>query len=209
MLHTQTVESATLDVLRKLMSIPELSEFSLAGGTALSLYYGHRISVDLDLFSTTDFDNETLAELVSSHFPQYQYRSTLNPIGLFGFIDHIKVDFVKYHHHPLIQPLLLIEGIRLFSVEDIIAMKINAIMRRAVKKDFWDIAELLEHYTVDQMIKFYQQKYPSQVLLIAIPQAMVYFNDSEDSEDPVSLKGQTWDSVKKSIQQKVNDFLQP
>lgn len=87
------------------------------------------------------------------------------------------------------------------------AMKIAAIMKRGVKKDFWDIAELLHHYSVENFISFYTKKYPSQQLLISVPFALTYFIDAEESEDPVSLKGQTWKSVKKFIQQHVNDFL--
>ena len=99
------------------------------------------------------------------------------------------------------------DGIRLFSKPDIMAMKIAAILRRAVKKDFWDIAELLQHYSVEEFIRFYTIKYPNQQLLISIPHALTYFIDAEESEEPVSLKGQTWKSVKKLIQQKVNDYL--
>ena len=60
MLHRSTVESSTLDLLKELLAIPELKDFYLVGGTALSLKYGHRISVDLDLFSIKDFDKEYL-----------------------------------------------------------------------------------------------------------------------------------------------------
>ena len=93
------------------------------------------------------------------------------------------------------------------SAKDIIAMKINAILKRAVKKDFWDIAELLKHYSIEDFISFYENKYPSQQLLISIPQAIIYFDDAEEGPDPISLKGQTWQSVKKVIQQKVSEFL--
>jgi hypothetical protein len=34
-----------------------------------------------------------------------------------------------------------------------------------------------------------------------------YFHDAEESEEPISLKGQTWEKVKEFIQQKVSDFL--
>ena len=87
------------------------------------------------------------------------------------------------------------------------AMKIAAIMKRGVKKDFWDIAELLKHYSVDDFIRLYTKKYPSQQLLVSVPFALTYFIDAEESEEPVSLRGQTWEQVKKSIQQKVNEFL--
>ena len=81
-------------------------------------------------------------------------------------------------------------------------------MKRAVKKDFWDIAELLNYYTVENLVQHYTKKYPSQQLLISVPYALTYFIDAEESETPVSLKDQTWETVKKFIQQKVNDYLQ-
>ncbi len=45
------------------------------------------------------------------------------------------------------------------------------------------------------------------MLLISIPAALTYFEDAEESEDPVSLKGQSWEGVKKVIQQKVSEYL--
>ena len=87
------------------------------------------------------------------------------------------------------------------------AMKIAAIMKRVVKKDFWDIAELLNHYTVEEFISYYTKKYPSQQLLVSVPFALTYFIDTEESEDPISIKGQTWKTVKKSIQKKVSEYL--
>ncbi|MCY7422803.1 MAG: nucleotidyl transferase AbiEii/AbiGii toxin family protein [Chitinophagaceae bacterium] len=207
MLQLSTVQPNALDILKKMMLIPELQDFSLVGGTALALYFGHRLSIDLDLFSTTEFKNETIVAPLSKNFTGFTYRNTNNPIGLFGYIDDVKVDFVKHHYHPLIERVQEIDGVRMFSVPDLMAMKIAAIMKRGVKKDFWDIAELLKQYTVEDFIKFYTQKYPSQQLLVSVPFALTYFIDAEESEAPVSLKGQTWNGVKKFIQQKVNDYL--
>lgn len=207
MLQYSTVEPHALDILKALMHIPELENFFLVGGTALSLLYGHRKSADIDLFSTANFSNDDIIPPLEQHFPGFSYRNTHNPIGLFGTIDGIKTDFVKHHYHPVISDPELIDGIRFFSVPDIMAMKIAAIMKRGVKKDFWDIAELLQYYTVDNFIRYYTTKYPSQQLLISVPFALTYFDDAEHSEEPISLKGQTWTSVKKFIQQKVNDFL--
>lgn len=95
----------------------------------------------------------------------------------------------------------------MLSAEDIAAMKINAILGRAQKKDFWDIHELLHHFTLSEIIGFYQQKFPEQILLISIPQALVYFEEAEASVDPVCLKGYSWESVKKSIQRAVGEYL--
>lgn len=208
MLYQGTVQPRVLDVLRILMETRELDSFYLVGGTALSLYFGHRLSVDLDLFSIADFNNEAIIVPVEKKFPGFTYRNIHNPIGIFAFIDDIKVDFIKHHNHPMIAAPLIEDGIRLAGIPDLIAMKIAAIMKRAVKKDFWDIAELLNYYTVENLVQHYTKKYPSQQLLISVPYALTYFIDAEESETPVSLKGQTWETVKKFIQQKVNDYLQ-
>ena len=82
MLYYGTVKSATLDILKKLMNLSELSDFSLAGGTALALRYGHRISVDLDLFSAVDFDSDQIINVLSKEFPTLKIHST-NNIGIF------------------------------------------------------------------------------------------------------------------------------
>jgi hypothetical protein len=95
----------------------------------------------------------------------------------------------------------------MFSIEDMITMKVQAILGRGRKKDFWDIAELLHYYSIDEFTNGHKEKYSSQNLLITVPQALTYFSDAEESEDPISLKKQTWDSVKRFISAKVNDYL--
>ena len=54
MLHTETVLAGTLDLLRNIQSIPNMSSLRLVGGTALALHLGHRKSIDLDLFGQFD-----------------------------------------------------------------------------------------------------------------------------------------------------------
>ena len=86
-------------------------------------------------------------------------------------------------------------------------MKINAILGRGKKKDFWDLYELLQRFSLDDIISFHKQKFPRQMLLISVLQAITYFADADESEDPISLKGQTWESVKKFIHKKVTNYL--
>jgi len=116
------------------------------------------------------------------------------------------IDLVHYPH-PMIYPVELRDTIRIYDDRDLIAMKLQTILSRGQKKDFWDIAELMHFYDLSQMIDFHKAKYPNQMLLISIPQALVYFNDAEDSDEPVSLKGQTWRDVKEVIKDKVREFL--
>jgi len=190
------------------MTIPELADFSLVGGTALSLRYGHRKSVDLDLFASSEFDVNKVIAALERTFPAIYRHISTNSIGIFGYIENVKIDLVKYHFHPVIAPVIVEDDIRFLSNEDIMAMKINAILRRGVKKDFWDIAELLEHYTMDELIDNYIKKYPNQMLLISIPRALIYFDDADNSDEPISFKGQTWEKIKDIIKEKVREFLQ-
>ena len=207
MLQTQTVEPGTFSLFKRLMNVPELSGFDLVGGTALSLLYGHRKSVDLDLFSPIPFENQTIIEGLENEFGEsFDRDKRPSKFGIFCYLDKVKVDIVR-NPHPLIGDRQNIEGIRMFSVQDLMAMKIQAILGRGQKKDFWDIAELLHHYSVEDFIRAHQQKYPSQQLLISIPQCLTYFGDADETEVPTCLKGQTWDDIKSIISKKVREFL--
>ena len=207
MLQTQTIEPRALSILEKLMGLSSLQNFYLVGGTALALKYGHRLSVDLDLFGNKDFNKEfILSQLTETFGEQLMYENTRAQWAIFCYIQNVKVDIVEYKHNQIADAEIL-GNLRLYNSLDIMAMKVNAILGRGKKKDFWDIAELLQHYTIAECIEAHSKKYPGQQILISIPNALTYFVDADESEEPLSLKGQTWATVKKSIQQKVNEYL--
>ena len=207
MLHIETVEPRTLSLLNELMALPSLHSFSLVGGTALALRYGHRSSEDLDLFFHQKFDQLLVINSLETTFTdRFAYKQQQTQFGIFCFIDDIKVDIVHFPHLP-ISAIEVVDGIRFYSNADIAAMKIQAILGRGKKKDFWDLFELLQHYSLQQIIDWHKQKYPSQMLAISIPHALTYFVDADDSETPVSFKKQTWESVKKGISNAVSDYL--
>jgi predicted nucleotidyltransferase component of viral defense system len=193
--------------LKKLMDLPSLQPFSLVGGTALALRYGHRSSVDLDLFFHEKFNHPQIIEELETTFRQrFVYKQQQTQFGLFCFVNDIKVDIVHFPHQP-IAPIDEEDKIRMYSNADISAMKIQAILGRGKKKDFWDLLELLQHYSLQQLIDWHKLKYPSQMLAISIPHAITYFADAEESETPVSYKGQTWEQIKKGISKAVSDYL--
>ena len=189
------------------MELPSLQPFSLVGGTALALNYGHRSSIDLDLFYHKDFDRFNIErELRNTFGKDFIFEGGHKQLGIFCFIRKIKVDIVKYPHLP-IGVGEIVSGIRMYGSDDIAAMKIQAILGRARKKDFWDLHELLNHFSLQQIMDWHKLKYPTQMLAISIPNAITYFTEAEDSETPVSFKGQTWSKVKKDISEKVSDYL--
>jgi predicted nucleotidyltransferase component of viral defense system len=189
------------------MEIPSLKPFSLVGGTALALRYGHRSSEDLDLFCHEKFDHSLIVQDLQIAFEKrFVYKQEHTTFGIFCFIDEIKVDIVYYPHQPVF-PYITEKNIRFYSDPDIAAMKIQAILGRGKKKDFWDLQELLKHYSLQQIMDWHKQKYPSQMLAISIPHAITYFVDAHESDPPVSFKKQTWESVKKDISRAVSDYL--
>ncbi|MCF6296759.1 MAG: nucleotidyl transferase AbiEii/AbiGii toxin family protein [Flavobacteriaceae bacterium] len=206
MLHKKTVEPGTLSLLIRLQQIPELNSFYLVGGTALALMFGHRISVDIDLFGKEFNKKKIIKALIKEFGLSFEYEESSTKWAIFCFINNIKVDIVKYEQ-PLILPIEKIEGIRMLNTLDIGAMKINAILGRANKKDFWDIKVLLKRHELSVMIEAHQKKYTNQILLISIPQALSFFDEAEESETPNCLNGYTWEEVKSSIQKAVRGYL--
>jgi Nucleotidyl transferase AbiEii toxin, Type IV TA system len=204
MLRTETVTRATLELLKELMTLPELKQFGLVGGTNLSLRFGHRLSIDLDLFTNEPFDTEKIYNKLEARFPSILLSSQSDTM-LFLYIENVKIDMVLLPY-PYIYPIEEIEGIRLVSVQDIAAMKLSAIARRGVKKDFWDIAELLDVYSLDEMIDFYKAKYSSRDLF-HLMRAIVFFNDAESQKDPDPLKITTWKLVKSKVEKAVTLYL--
>jgi len=204
MLHTQTVTRATLDLLKALMSLPELSQFGLVGGTNLSLRFGHQLSIDLDLFTNEPFDSEITYNQLEARFPNILQASQSETM-LFLYINEVKIDMVLLPY-PYLNPMEQIEDIRLVSLEDIAAMKLSAVARRGVKKDFWDIAELLDVFSLDQMLEFYKTKYSSRDIFHLL-RSLVYFNDADPQKDPDPLNNATWSQVKIKVQNAVKKYL--
>lgn len=207
MLRIETVEPGALSVLRRLMRIPELNAFSLVGGTALSLRYGHRRSVDLDLFTSEPFVREEVVDALSAEFGSHFVLTPSKAAwAIFAFIEDVKVDIVKVQDARMVD-IVTEDGIRMYADADIAAMKVQAILGRGKKKDFWDLNELLQHHSFQWIMDRHKEKHPHQLLAISIPHAITWFTDAEDGVDPVCLRGWTWEEVKRSISKAVNDYL--
>lgn len=174
MLQTQTVETGTLDLIKTLLNDAELSTFFLVGGTALSLQIGHRKSIDIDLFSTLEFDARGLASHLSRTYHAEEIRALKN--GVFCFIEGIKIDLIA-HQYPILYPLIIEDSIRMLSMEDIAAMKLNAILNSGSRlKDFIDMFFLLEKIPLETITTAFVQKYPDVNIQMA-HNALLYHKD--------------------------------
>ena len=206
MLHKEAVEPSTLELLIELQGKDYLQGFYLVGGTALALKIGHRKSVDLDLFSNSDFDAGYILENLAVDFQYKLFFSAGNTLK--GRIGPVEVDIIA-HRYPLIRRPVEIENITMLSVEDIAAMKLNAIAVSGQRsKDFIDVYYLLEEFSMKELISFYKEKY-SQHNEVNILKSITWFEDVDLANWPVLLKTPSlkWDSVKKRIVRSTKKYL--
>ena len=191
MLHFDAVPHPVAALLRRLSPYPALAGFALGGGTSLALRAGHRLSVDLDFFTEEEFQPEGLEErlgLVGATILSVSRNSlTLETGG-------VKVDLLR-HSYKNLRPHEEIEGVRLVSLPDLAAMKLNAIANRGSKKDFYDVVELQKCYALPEMLEFFAEKYP-HTDPFAVIRSLAWFEDAESEPDPVALNELSWVDAK-------------
>jgi len=160
MLQKNTVEINTFRILKTLQEDENLLDFYLVGGTALALKIGHRRSIDLDLFSPVPLDTQALTEYLSKKYDfEKAYPDRISKVILQGFIEDVRVDWV-FNPYPFVVNPETIEGIRLYSLKDIAAMKLIAIADTGTRlKDFVDIAYLSIIMSLNEMFDAFVKKY--------------------------------------------------
>lgn len=197
MLHLETIAPATLDLLRRLQSLPMLAETRLVGGTALALHLGHRVSVDLDIFGKWNYE-EDLGLALSKVGRVEKESGTQSGKMAFFYVDDVKVDCVAYEEYAWIDAAVEESGVRLAGVRDIAAMKVNAVTNRGTRKDFVDVARLLDDYPLEEIFGWYQLKYPDANPALAL-RSLSYFVDAETMPMPRMLIPFDWEDAKERI----------
>ena len=204
MLFLNAIEPKTHALLKRLQALSELAETRLVGGTALALQLGHRISVDLDIFGKWDYSEDMLS-LFSAVGQAEKESGTPDGKMAFFYIDGVKVDCVAYEMYDWLEPPIEEDGIRLAGIKDIAAMKVNAITNRGTRKDFVDMARLLENYSLVDIFAWYRKKYPAANPALAM-RSMSYFVDAETMPMPKMLIPFDWEEAKDRIRAAVRKF---
>jgi predicted nucleotidyltransferase component of viral defense system len=185
------------------MKSDEFKDFRLVGGTALSLQIGHRISVDIDLFTDLDYGKVDFNKIEKYLKDTFKYvdstKTDLIGFGKSFFVGETDIDSIKidvYYTDHFISEYLLEEGIRLATIEEIIAMKIDVIQRKGRKKDFWDLHELIHDYSLEKMLEFHLKRYPYSHDRQLTIQNLTNFANANDDFDPICLKYKYWEIIK-------------
>lgn len=203
-LHYETVTPLLKKILNKIMANAMFNPFYLVGGTSLGLRLGHIKSVDIDLFTNVSYGSlnfSLLEEFFQKHFDYYYCIDTSNIVG-FGrsyYVgesedNNIKVDL--YYCDEMIHPCDIVDNIRIASINDVTAMKVDVISRTGRKKDFWDLHELLNIYSISEMLDLHEKRYEYTHNRKQIIENFTDFVSADEDIDPFCLKRKVWELIK-------------
>ncbi len=216
-LHYETVSPLLKETLQKLVNSPIFKDFTLIGGTCLSLQLGHRRSIDIDLFTDIDYgtmNTKEMKEFIQRSFPYSENTDSLDTSAL-GYtlymgdspIDKIKVDF--FYTEKFIFPIQEIDHIRIADIREIAAMKLSAITEEEPRqKDFWDIHELNEKYSFKDMIDWGIKRNEWSVTEEGILNGFQKIDSVKESPEGIDcFKGNYWSLVKDDLKEMVDQYL--
>lgn len=205
-----TVSPILKEVLEDLMIDDLFSPYRVVGGTALSLQYGHRISVDIDLFTDVDYDSlnyDLYYDYFNYKYPYVKYGNLKNvAFGTYFIVGYSEENSVKvdiYYTDDFIFDEIKNENIRMASDKEIIAMKLNVLLNGGRKKDFWDLHYFLNKYTIDEMISFYEKRYPYNGIS-TLKNQFINFENAEYDVEPICLLNKSWEIIKLDFYEKLN-----
>ena len=212
-LYLDTVSPLLMSILTTLMEEPLFDPFVLVGGTNLSLRLGHRISQDIDLFTDAEYgslDFNALEDYLKNRFPYYERTDISDIVGFgrtyyvgFSEDDCIKLDLM-YADEPFFEQYENRHGIRMATMDQIAAMKMEAINHGGRKKDWWDIHELLNHYSLNELLALHKRWEPWVHKRNKLLDALADFDEANGQPDPKCLKEKNWDEIKVDIIEEVN-----
>ena len=212
MLYYSTVNDLLKNSILKLMKSDVLNDFRLVGGTALSLQIGHRESIDIDLFSDSEYgtlDFNTIEKYLTENFQYIDFLDIIPAMGKSYFIGENKENSIKldlYYTDTFIQPYIEVDGVRMATIEEIIAMKVDVVQRGGRKKDFWDLHDLLPSYQIDQMLGLHKQRYPYTHDRDLIIQNFTSFEQADEDFNPICFKGKYWEFIKEDFKEIIHNY---
>lgn len=197
----QVLPGNTEKILALLSKNKAIQNAYLAGGTAVALQLGHRISYDLDFFTLLSFKEEALLGEIETigkfKLEKIAWRTII------GKFKDVKFS-IFYYKYPVLFPYQLFGKIKVLDLRDLSGMKIAAIASRGTKRDFVDLYFLAQQVTLNEMFDYYEKKFKNLATTQPhILKSLVYFDDAEKDEMPHMLKPRRWEEVKSFFEQEV------
>jgi len=216
-LHYETISPLLKKALEKISKSDLFEDFTLVGGTCLSLQLGHRRSIDIDLFTDIDYgkmNTKLLKSFLQDNFQYHENLESLNDTSM-GYSlrvgdnirETVKIDF--FYTDKFIFPAIEIDQIKLADPKEIAAMKIGAITQDIPRqKDFWDIHELSDKYLFQDMVEWGIKRNEWTISENDIIKGFQKIDDILESPEGIDcLKGKYWELIKDDLKELVGDFI--
>lgn len=202
-MYWNTVSEPLREILLELSSNLSFEKFTLVGGTALSLQIGHRQSEDIDLFTDKIYgsiDMISLAEILENKYPFYRANKRIPKIlGFSCYVGQTQENAVKldlFYTDSFVYKVQHIDGVKLASLEEIIAMKLEVVAHGGRKKDFWDLHYFLERYSFEQLFQIYEKRYPYGCDSKSLKLKLIDFDLADADFDPKCYLNKSWELIK-------------
>ena len=180
----------------------------LAGGTALALHIGHRISADLDFFTDVSFNIEAIIKGIRKSGYSFQIISEGEGY-LIVEVEGLKVSIFKYDY-PFLEKATMYKGVRIAGILDVASMKVIAISQRGTKRDFIDLYFVLQYMPFHKLAEHMVRRFGKErINPIHIGKSLVYFSDAESNPEPEYIKGMevSWATIKSFFRHHVKQFV--
>ena len=201
----KTFEKQTRRVFKSLGNSKLMSDFYLAGGTALALQFGHRQSIDLDFFGFKNFVNSDITKILSAMGRIKILSEDKGTIHL--VLDKVNISWLHYPYKLIYKPVIF-QGVELADWKDIACMKISAISGRGSKKDFIDLFFILQKINLADLLNLFQRKYKGiDYSMSHILKSLIYFEDAEKEPMPMMFNQTTWQEMRNEIKKQVKQYM--
>lgn len=195
-LHEEVLAERTRVVFACLGGQTSMSAFYLAGGTAVALHFGHRISEDLDLFTERPWSLERIAPTLAACGTVVVDRQEAGTIV--GSIGGVRVSLFHYPYVVIEELVSTQFGLPVASLADLGCMKLAAVAQRGSRKDFVDLYYLgAAGYSIRELLALLPRKMPGvEFNPVHVLRSLAYFEDAEAEPDPVMLVPYDWAKVR-------------
>lgn len=206
LMHLECLPANGQKILDRFRNIAATRHLVLAGGTALALQLGHRVSVDLDFFTVEDFSTEALIQEIKGFKLAWQILQE-EAGGLTVLVNGVKVSVLRYPY-PFTDLTVRIKSITVAGLMDIAAMKVIAITQRGAKRDFVDLYFILQDTPFRKIAANMLRRFgPERVNPLIIGKALVFFDDAEaDPEPQYLIEKPEWKDIKSFFRKNVKQM---
>ena len=201
-IHINILTESQKTVLDSLTSALKKTDFYMAGGTALALQIGHRLSIDFDWFTSRIDDPETIFSIMKSHGINFRIVN-VSYETIYIEIEGVQVSFIGYDYHmlcPYNNFTYNEKTLKLASIDDIACMKLSAIASRGSRKDFVDLYFIINKFrSLNEYLQLYIKKFQNRDIGHVI-RSLVYFEDAESEFEIVCRSSYQWKELKKKFE---------